>query len=131
MPQLSSGRHFGLAPSPILRLITEGTDESRSYWIMQFRLHIRSPTALRDTLPIVYYRENEGPPPDAPAFPSGLSVTDILSGKSDWTPEEMAEFEAWLLDNPRLEAWTQAAFDEIDEAIKNNSVWQSPLWMDG
>lgn len=130
MPQLHSGRHFGLAPSTILQQITEGTDESRSAWMMQFRTLIRTPIALLDTVGILYFREDEGTPPHAPTYYSGWLVGDVRAGKSDWTSAEVTEFEAWLQENPRLQTWLQAEFDRIDEAIKTSPVWQSPLWMD-
>jgi hypothetical protein len=57
-------------------------------------------------------------------------VADVLSGASDWTSDEVAEFGAWLRPDPRIEAWSQQAFDEIDAAIRNSNVWQSPLWTD-
>jgi len=97
---------------------------------VKFRLEIGNATALRDSLAIVHFRTDEGTPPDAPAYPSGYSVRDIVSGRSDWATEEVAEFAEWLRDNPRLDQWARSAFYEIDAEIRNSSVWQSPLWTD-
>lgn len=126
MPQLTSGRHVALSASPYLDALSSEKDESRYFAILALRLHANSPQALRDHLVIGYFVEGEGTPPDAPSYNSGYCVADVLEGRSDWSAEEVDEFRQFL-DEPRIGDWLQAQFDEIDDAIKNNTVWGSAL----
>lgn len=126
MPQLKSGRHVALSASPYLDALWSEKDESRYFAIVALRLHANSPEALRNHLVIGYFVEGQGTPPDAPSYNSGYCVADVLEGRSDWSPEEVDEFRQFL-DEPRIEAWLQAQFDEIDAAIEDNPVWGSEL----
>ena len=130
MPQLKSGRHIALIAKPFIEAITTGSDENKSFAIMTVRLKIQTPAQLRDYINISYFKEGEGIPPDAPAYYSGFNVGEILAGKADWSQAEIDEFRAWLDTNPQIDGWLQKQFDAIDSAIKNNAVWQSPLWME-
>lgn len=42
MPQLSSGRHFGLTQGFPVSVFVQGTQKSRSAWMMRFRTERRS-----------------------------------------------------------------------------------------
>ena len=123
MPQLKSGRHVALSISPYLDALTAGSDESKYFAVLALRLSANSPQALRDQVVIGYFREGQGTPPDAPSYPSGYCVGDVLEGRSDWSPEEVAELRAFL-DEPRIVRWLQEQWDEIDEAIRNSPVWR-------
>ena len=130
MPKLSSGRHLGIVPTNFVEAVTQGSDEQRSIAIMAFRLEVSTPQKLKPLFQIAYFREGEGEPPNAPRYLSGFTVGNILEGKSDWTDSEAREFAMWVESDARFIAWTQDHFDEINAAIKQNSVWQSPLWTD-
>lgn len=126
MPQLKSGRHVALSASPYLDALTSGPDESKYFAIVALRLNAPTPGALRDHLVVGYFVEGKGTPPDAQSYNSGYCVADVLEGRSDWSPEEVEEFRAFLTE-PRLGSWLQAQFDEINQAIQGNSVWASKL----
>lgn len=126
MPQLKSGRHVALSASPYLDALSSEKDESRYFAILALRLHANSPQALRDHLVIGYFVEGQGTPPEAPTYNSGYCVADVLEGRTDWRPDEIKEFRQFL-DEPRLGAWLQAEFEEIDLAIKNSTIWDSEL----
>ncbi|MDG4596310.1 MAG: hypothetical protein P9F75_11595 [Candidatus Contendobacter sp.] len=126
MPQLKSGRHVALSASPYLDALISGPDESKYFAIVALCLNVPTPDALRDHLVVGYFVEGEGTPPDAQSYNSGYCVADVLEGRSDWSPEEVEEFRAFLTE-PRLGPWLQAQFDEINQAIQGNPVWASKL----
>ncbi len=126
MPQLKSGRHVALSASPYLDALAKEPDESKYFAMLALRVHANSAQALRDHLVIGYFVEGQGTPPDAPSYNSGYCVADVLEGRSDWSADEVEEFRQFL-DEPRIGAWLQAQFDEIDDAIRNNPVWGSEL----
>jgi hypothetical protein len=112
MPQLRSGRHFALH-SPWLEGLTTGKDEEKFSRMLWYRMHVRSPEQLRDNLLVIYFREGEGAPPDAPRYSSGFYVVDVLQGKAGWTEDEVAEMRTWLAQDARVAAWTAAEFEKI------------------
>lgn len=126
MPQLVSGRHFGILPSGLRESLSQGSDEQRSYVILAVRMYMQSLDDLAKSLQVAYF--GEGGPPDAAPYLSGFIVQDVLDGKADWSDSELAEFRHWLATDVRLRDWLQMQIDEIDEAIRNSSVWESPLW---
>lgn len=126
MPQLKSGRHVAISASPYLDALLDGNDASRYFAIVALRLNAGSPAALRDHLVVGYFREGQGTPPDAPSYNSGYCVGDILAGHSDWQPDEVEEFRQFL-EEPRVTAWLQGEFAELDRTIRENPVWASDL----
>lgn len=130
MPQLKSGRHVTLSASPLLDQLKYGSDTSVSAAIMAFRLAVSSPEQLRDYLTVGYFREGQGTPPEAPSYSSGFVVKDVLEGKAGWSEEEIHEFESWLNSNPEINRWLAEQFNEINAAIRDNIVWETPLWTD-
>ena len=126
MPQLRSGRHVALSISPYLDALASGPDESRYFATVALRLNTSTPAALRDHVVIGYFVEGEGTPPNAPSYNSGYCVADILEGRSDWSAEEVTGFRSHLAE-PRFEAWLQAQFEDLDEALRNNRVWSADL----
>src|SRR5688500_15820854 len=107
MPQLRSGRHFAVH-SPWLEGLTTGSDEQKFMRMTWFRLNVPSAERLRDHLLVLYFREGEGTPPDAPRYSSGFYVNDVLAGKAGWSDDELAEFRDWVAHDTRLAAWTEA-----------------------
>lgn len=98
----------------------------RNFAIVALRVHANTPRALRDQLVSGYCIEGQGTPPNAPSYDSGFCVADVLEGRTDWSPDEVEEFRRFL-DEPRIGAWLQVQYDEIDDAIRNNAVWGSQL----
>jgi hypothetical protein len=130
MPQLRSGRHFGYGPSPWIKGLSSGTDEQRYTLVFLFRTKVPTPEKLWEHLQIVYYKTDEGEPPNAPAYYPGYMIRDVLAGKAGWTTEEIEELQEQLSTNQKLQDWLVAHWSEIDQCIKNNSLWQSPLMTD-
>lgn len=126
MPQLRSGRHFGLH-SPWAEWLTAGSDEQKYYCISWFRLKVPDARRLRDHLQVIYFRTDEGVPPDAPRYPSGFFVDDVLAGKAGWTEDEVAELRDWLETDPRVGPWVESEFEAINRAIRDDPLWESEL----
>lgn len=126
MPQLKSGRHVAISASPFLDALAAEQDESKYFAIVALRVNASTPEALRDHLVVGYFDEGQGTPPDAPSYNSGYCVADVLRGRTEWSADEIEEFRQFL-NEPRIGAWLQAQFDQIDDAIKNNPVWVSEL----
>lgn len=126
MPQLKSGRHVALSASHYLDALSSELEESRYFAAVALRVHAATPQKLRDHLVIGYFVEGQGTPPDAPSYNTGYCVADVLEGRTDWSADEVEEFRQFL-DEPRFNAWLQAQFDEIDQAIQSNPMWNSAL----
>lgn len=126
MPQLRSGRHFAVY-SPWLEGLTTGPDEQKFAHMALFRLHVPSAQRLREHLLVLYFREGEGTPPDAPRYSSGFYVKDVLEGKAGWSEEELAELRDWVAHDARLAAWTETEYAQIQAAIMADPLWQSDL----
>jgi len=124
MPQLKSGRHVGLTICPYLDLLATGTQEQRYFALVTLRLNAAKPEALLGHLVVMYF---EGNPPDAPAYSSPYCAADIMEGRSDWLPSEVDEFIEWLTENTAFAPWLRGQFDDLNRAIQENSVWESPL----
>ena len=129
MPQLTSGRHVGLSTDRLFRMIDNGSDEARSVAMVWLRLHVNTPEKLRNELAIVLYREGEGTPPAAPAYLAGYTVGDVLDGRTDWPPQDVADLQAFLATR-RAKDHVQTEFEQLSEAIRQSPVWDSPLWTD-
>lgn len=127
MPQLKSGRHVALSASPYLDALTSGPSETKYFAIVALRTSAATPEALRDHLVVGYFLESGGTPPNSPSFDSGYCVADVLEGRSDWSPDEVEEFRAFLTNEPRFGPWLQAQFDELSQAIHDNAAWESDL----
>lgn len=127
MPQLKSGRHVAFSASPYLDALMSGSDESRYFAVVTLRLNAPTPERLRDHLVIGYFVDGQGVPPDAPSYDSGFCVADVLEGRSDWNRDEIEEIRAFMNNEPRFGPWLQAQFDELNQAIETNPVWDSEL----
>ena len=127
MPQLSSGRRVGLLVDALIDNFTQGTDERVYEFIVAYRLSVTKPEHLRDFLPVVYYKQDQGNPPNAPAYNSGFLVMDVLAGKAGWSDVEIAEFRHWLKVNEYVNAALAENFEAIHQAIQDNSIWNSEL----
>lgn len=130
MPKLKSGRHVGVESSTLLNAVKFGTPEEIYFFVLAYRLSVKGPEDICQILPIIYFEEGQGEPPNAPMYRSGFLVQDVLAGKAGWTAEEISEFDLWLKKNEQLNAWLLANFQEIDEAIKNSLLWNSEFMTD-
>jgi hypothetical protein len=130
MPQLKSGRHVAISASPLFDRIEHGSDANVTYTIVAIRLSVGTPKQLRDYLTVAYFQEGEGQPPDAPAYDSGYTVGEVLEGKAGWTEDEIRELTQWMDTDPQHARWLTEQLDEINKAIRESKVWESPLWGD-
>lgn len=130
MPQLKSGRRFGLEPRSLADGATTGTSEQMYAFVLTYRLEVHTPEDLCGFLPVIYFKEGEGDPPNAPAYRSGFYVTDVLEGKAGWSEDEIDELKAWLAGNEQLKAWLKKNFVEVDLAIRNSPLWNSEFMND-
>ncbi|MBS0557738.1 MAG: hypothetical protein JSR27_10040 [Proteobacteria bacterium] len=131
MPQLKSGRHVALSVIPYIDLLGSSAleDTRRFFAIVVMRLNIGSALALRDHALIGSFGA-DARPPDGPVYYSGCCVADVLAGRSDFSPDEIAEFAQWLESEPRMATWLQQQFEDINIAIQECSVWNSSLLAD-
>ena len=125
MPKLSSGRHVAIVPIALVDLFRYAEHETFYRRVLFFRLRVRKPADLLRSIPVVRFDETRGEPPNAPACRTGFNVADVLDGKTDWSAQEVDEFRHWLDTDPRLAGELQAAFDEINDVIRD-----SPFWME-
>lgn len=127
MPQLRSGRHFALSINPYLEVLTTGADTQRYFAAVALRLNALDPQALQKHLVVLYFVEGQGTPPNAPSYDSGFSVIEVLNGEANWTAEEIEELRQFMASDQRFAAWLQDRFQVLDEAIRENDVWEAPL----
>ena len=122
MPKLSSGRHVSVAPLSLLEQIKFGEEFKVYQLIFVYRMAVQEPKDLRNVLPVIYFLEGQGEPPDAPQYESGHLVQDVLDGKAGWSEIEIEDFKKWLETDPALNDWVNTNFKEIDEAIRNSPL---------
>ena len=130
MPKLKSGRHFGLEPRSLTSGATTGSSTQMYAFIVAYRLEVQTPDDLANFLPVIYFKEGEGEPPNAPMYRSGFLVKDVLSGKADWSSDEIEELKLWLKTNEALKEWLNANFTEVDREIRNSPLWNSEFMQD-
>jgi hypothetical protein len=131
MPQLkSSGRHFGLDTGALLDATRTGTDEQKYTFVLSYRLSVAKPQDLCNFLPVIYFKDGEGAPPNAPMYRSGFLVKDVMEGRAGWSVEEVEELTRWLKTDERLQSWLEVHFEEIGAAIRSSPLWKSDLMSD-
>lgn len=130
MPQLASGRHVGLNLEPLLDGLRFGEDYRVFGNIYIYRRQVHQPADLLPLATVLYYREGEGNPPDAPAYSSGFTVQKVLDGEAGWSEAEIAEFRTFLEGDARVKAWLATYFDEINQIIFNSPALEPDAWDD-
>lgn len=130
MPQLKSGRHVAVERNDLVYAINHGSSEQIYALILAYRLTIKEPQDLIKILPVVYFEEEKGTPPNAPYYKSGFLVQDILDEKADWSNEEIQEFKAWVEVDESLNNWASENFIGVDKAIKESILWDSEFITD-
>lgn len=125
MPRLVTGRHVAVMVLRLIDYVAFGTDVNVYEFVAAFRQSVHEPSDIRALLPVVYFEECQGYPPDAPAYVSGFLVQDVLSGKAGWSLEEIYEFRTWLEGNDLLTAWLTQNFDAISAAVQMSPARQT------
>jgi hypothetical protein len=126
MPQLRSGRHFGLNPHPLLDALEEGSEAKQMEAAIWFGMEFTSPRRMADYLDVIYFEEGKGAPPNAPMFSSGHLVVDVLEGKAGWTADEIQELSGLLEGDPRIVSF----LDQIHEELMGKVRIHLELWDD-
>jgi hypothetical protein len=124
MPQLASGRHVALGEPGLIEAVNQDDEKGAVRAALIARTSIQKAWHLAEVLPVIYFDESQGTPPDCPRYPSGWLVYEVLEGRSDWTEEEVAEFRAWMEYDPGLQQWLSNYLRRLDEAIRNSPRWR-------
>lgn len=130
MPLLSSGRHVAVEPVDLAEFVKFGTDVQVLAFITAYRLQVREPRDIANAFPVFYFKDGEGIPPNAPTYPSGYSVAEVLAGDAGWTEQEISDFTKWLADDPALNCLLRETFNEVHQAIVASPLWDSELMTD-
>lgn len=124
MPQLASGRHVALDEPGIIEAVGQEYANGALKAALIARTSIRKDWDLVEVLPVFYFDESKGTPPDCPQYPSDYLVFEILEGKSDWSEDEVSEFRAWIENDAGLRKWITDYRRRLDEAIRTSPHWQ-------
>lgn len=127
MPQLESGRHVAVGEPGLIEAVRQADETGALNAVMLTRTSIRKTQDLAELLPVVYFDEREGTPPDCPKYASGLLVHEVLEGKSDWSDDEVTEFRAWIKNHTGLQQWLADYLEQLDEAIRTTRSWQGDI----
>lgn len=130
MPRLKSGRHICFSISPYLEALADEQDEARYFAVVALRSRVPSAEHLIPHIVIGYFHEDQGAPPDAPNYHSGYCIGDVLDARTDWSEEECRELRAFIETEARFRSWLETQFADLDQAIRENTVWTSPLLQD-
>ncbi len=120
MPQLESGRHVAVGEPGLIEAVSQADETAALNAVMLTRTSIQNTRDLVELLPVVYFDERKGTPPDCPKYPSGLLVHDVLEGRSDWSEEEVTEFRSWIENHTGLQQWLADYLEQLDEAIRTS-----------
>ena len=105
MPQLPSGRHIDLDPSPLVKLI----ENANSGIFVHDLMAIKHPEDALQHVGVLYYRpkKEDGsdlpmakhsslPPADLKPYPSSFNLVTIKATVDTWPPEDRAAFLQFL-----------------------------------
>lgn len=124
MPQLKSGRHVALGEPGLIEAVSQDNETKALGAVLITRISIQEPWNLAEVLPVVYFDESRGAPPDCPRYPSGFLVYEVLEGKSDWDDAEVAELRDWVENDAGLQQWIADYLRRLDEAIQSLPSWE-------
>lgn len=110
MPCLKSGRRVGVSFKPYLRLLKSAPTGQHYGTAIHFRLNIRNPTDLLPFASVVEYDRNEQKPFQT-VVRSDFTISDLASGRLDWNPHEVEEFDYWISTTQNLGSWLKLSFD--------------------
>jgi hypothetical protein len=124
MPQLPSGLHFALDPTPLTDLVRAVFHSKQVHDLMA----IEHMGHLLEYIDIMYFRpvshggmpyecaqNSDRPPTDLEPYPSGYTLRTIRGPFDTWSSEDQAAFEAFL-DAPRTREFLQKHLDLVFEA---------------
>lgn len=124
MPRLKSGRQVEVSFAAIHEVLEDKPGTSIGCgWIVGMKLAMLK--NLTDAGGVMYFRENQGVPPDAPTYYSGFTVGDLRAGRSDWSDEEVAELCDFLEKEPRAQAWIEAQLEPVRNHLRDKPAWGS------
>lgn len=123
MPKLKSGREFVLALSPFMSRLEDGSEELFFEAAIYFLVNVREPRDFLSLASIGYFDKDGSGPPDGEVYPSGFMVLDLAMGRTDWSDNEIEEFNQWATGNQALENWLEEYFAETDAVIQNSPLW--------
>ncbi len=105
MPQLPSGRHIGLDPAPLAKMVS---DAEAGKFVLDL-MAIKHPEDALRRIGVLYFRpkveSDRGmslselsnlPPEDLEPYPSGFNVVTIKSEFDQWSPEDQSAFIEFL-----------------------------------
>jgi hypothetical protein len=124
VPQLESGRHVALGEPGLVEAVSQEYENGALKAALIARTSIRKDWDLVEVLPVVYFDESQGAPPDCPQYPSGYLVFEIFEGVSDWSEDEVSDFRAWLENDAGLQEWVADYRRRLDEAIRTSPHWR-------
>jgi hypothetical protein len=130
MPCLNSGRQFALGRPSLIDRLKFGTDAEIYALMIAYRLEVAQPQDLVSYLPVVYFRTEEGMPPNAPRYLSGHTVRAVLDGKAGWSESELVELQQWLRSDAAIRSWVEGLFAEVNDIIRSSPIWSSGLVTD-
>lgn len=133
MPQLPSGFHFAIDPSPVLDLIEKYVNSPYGHHLMQIEhlghlfdhvdVHFFRPRA--DAGVATQYAETSNLPPEQlEPYRSGYTLRTIKELYDTWPANDQLAFDAFL-DQPRTRAFLQQYLDEVARA-KQHLLSQFP-----
>ncbi len=130
MPKLKSGRHFALETKSFADRAAKGSDAEMYAFALMYRFQVHGPDDSARFLPVLYFKEGEGEPPDAPVYRSGFTVGDIVDGNAGWSKDEIEELQAWIAKDENVQDWLRKDFEATDLAIRKSPLWESEFMND-
>ncbi len=129
MPQLSSGRHVGLDPSPLHQLLDRACDGIDAHELMA----LEAQPDLFAYINVLYFRQDAGgrsyqladqstaPPVDLEPYPSGYDLTSIQEELCSWSSADRHAFVGFLNEertNAFLEGLLAIVRDEQENLLQ-------------
>ena len=128
MPQLPSGRHVGLDPSPVDALWKDALQAQRVHQLMD----IESVDDLLPFVDVIYFRDqdtsedwskrmHEGAdqlPPRLEPYPSGFNLLSIPDELVNWSAEDQAAFQVFV-DRARSSGFLDEMLARVQEYKKD------------
>ncbi|TDU66577.1 hypothetical protein EI77_03672 [Prosthecobacter fusiformis] len=121
MPQLPSGLHFALDPTPVAELIRLVSQAKAVHELMA----IETIEHLYPHIEVMFFRSRQAsgqerqysefsaaPPEDLEPYASGFTLHSIQTEFQNWSPEDQVAF-AEILHSPRTQSFLQRELDEI------------------
>ena len=139
MPQLPSGKHFALDPSPLQKIISDAYDGLKAHELMAIEnieqlfshiniMYFRPAKEARDNLPLAKF--SIVPPDDLEPYFSGFNLISIKDEFDSWCHEDQKAFAEFLNEkrtNSYLEGLLETVKEYQDQLTENPSTLQGML----